>query len=191
MLARFNSSEGMIKQKAEKDAETWIRLAEQIGNDWYTHYVVAAKEGLVYPDLYTRETILQPMTRGEVIYALANFLWSEDIREGGKYYIFAENNETPAFNDTLKTIYISNPDAGNDGEKCYCWYKQLIKATQNPENGVPTDFYPSIICLKDKGILLGNNGDSKWNAPITRAEVLALFERLAKVWGEESKQKSE
>jgi hypothetical protein len=35
-------------------------------------------------------------------------------------------------------------------------------------------------------ILLGNNGDSKWNDPITRAEVLALFERIAKVWGEES-----
>ena len=42
-------------------------------------------------------------------------------------------------------------------------------------------FHPSILCLKDKGILLGNNGDSKWNDPITRAEVLALFERLAKV----------
>ena len=187
MLARFNNSEASIRHKAEQDTDSFIRLAEQIGNDWYTHYVVAAKEGLVYPDLYTRETILQPMTRGEVIYALANFLWSEDIRAGGKYYTLAESNETPAFNDTVKTIYISNPDAGNDGEKCYCWYKQLMKATKSPENGVPMDFYPSIICLKDKGILLGNNGDSKWNDPITRAEVLALFERLAKVWGGESK----
>jgi hypothetical protein len=186
MLARFNSSERMIKQKAEQDTDSFIRLAEQIGNDWYTTYVVAAKEGLVYPDLYTRETILQPMTRGEVFYALANFLWSEDIREDGKYYTLAESNETPAFNDTVKTIYMSNPDAGNEGEKCYCWYKQLMKAAENPENGVPMDFYPSIICLKEKGILLGNKGDSKWNDQITRAEVLALFERLAKVWGDES-----
>jgi hypothetical protein len=42
------------------------------------------------------------------------------------------------------------------------------------------------MCLKDKGILLGNNGESKWYDPISRAEALALFERLAKVWGEES-----
>jgi chitodextrinase len=186
MLARFNNSEEMIKQKAEQDAENWIRLAEQIGNDWYTHYVVAAKDGLVYPDLYTRQTILQPMTRAEVIYALTNSLWKDEIREGGTYYLLAEINETPAFNDTLKTITISNPDAGNDGPKCYLWYKQLMFAVENPENGVPMDFYPSIMCLKDKGILLGNNGDSKWNDPITRAEVLALFERLARVWGEES-----
>ncbi|MBP7175081.1 MAG: right-handed parallel beta-helix repeat-containing protein [Thermoclostridium sp.] len=185
MLARFNSSEGLIRQKAEQDVQTWIRFAEQIGNDWYTHYVVAAKDGLVYPDLYTKQTILQPMTRGEVIYALANFLWGEDIREGGKYHNIAVANETPAFNDTMKTITISNPDAGNIGPKSYSWYKQLVLAAENPKAGVPMDFYPAIICLKNKGILLGNNGDSKWQDPITRAEVLALFERLAKVWGEE------
>jgi hypothetical protein len=186
MLARFNSSEELIRQNAEQDVESWIRLAEQIGNDWYTHYVVAAKDGLVYPDLYTKETILQPMTRGEVIYALTNSLWKDEIREGGTYYLLAEINENPAFNDTLKTIHISNPDAGNDGPKCYCWFKQFIYATENPEMGVPMDFYPSIMCLKDKGILLGNNGESKWYDPITRAETLALFERLARVWGEES-----
>ena len=67
-----------------------------------------------------------------------------------------------------------------------CWYNQLMYAAENPENGVPMDFYPSIICLQEKGILLGNKGDSKWNDQITRAEVLALFERLAKVWGDES-----
>ena len=67
MLSRFNSSEELIRQNAQQDTESWIRIAEQIGNDWYTHYVVAAKDGLVYPDLYTRESILQPMTRGEVI----------------------------------------------------------------------------------------------------------------------------
>jgi hypothetical protein len=186
MLSRFNSSEELIRQNAQQDTESWIRIAEQIGNDWYTHYVVAAKDGLVYPDLYTRESILQPMTRGEVIYALANSLWKEELREGGTYYMLAEINENPAFNDTLKTIHISNPDEGNDGPKCYCWYKQFMYAAENPEMGVPMDFYPSIMCLKDKGILLGNNGESKWYDPITRAEALALFERLARVWGEES-----
>ncbi len=186
MLARFNNSEASIRQKAEQDAASFIQIAEQVGNDWYTHYVVVAKDGLVYLDQYTRETLLKPMTRGEVIYALANFLWNEDIRKGGKYYTLAERNENPAFGDTLKTIVISNPDTENTGAEGYNWYKQFMNAAQNPENGVPMDFYPSIICLKEKGILLGNNGDSKWNDPITRAEVLALFERLAKVWGEES-----
>ena len=191
MLARFNNSEASIRQKAEQDAASFIQIAEQVGNDWYTHYVVVAKDGLVYLDQYTRETLLKPMTRGEVIYALANFLWNEDIRKGGKYYTLAERNENPAFGDTLKTIVISNPDTENTGAEGYNWYKQFMNAAQNPENGVPMDFYPSIICLKDKGILLGNNGDSKWYDPITRAEVLALFERLAKVWGEESAQESE
>lgn len=53
--------------------------------------------------------------------------------------------------------------------------------------GVPMDFYPAILCLKDKdkGILLGNKGEIKWQDPITRAEVLALFERPATVWGSE------
>jgi len=185
MLAKFNSSEELIRQKAKQDIDVWNRFAEQIGNDWYTNYVVFAGDGLVYPDLYTRETINRPMLRGEVFYALANFLWKEDIQKGGKYYNMAVLNETPAFNDTIKTIYISNPDAGNNGPKSYSWYKQLMNAAQNPENGVPMDFYPSIMCLKDKGVLFGNNGDSKWYDPITRAEVLALFERLAKVWGEE------
>jgi hypothetical protein len=186
MLARFNNSEDLIKQKAEQDPESLNRIAEQIGNDWYTHYVAYAKDGLVYPDLYTRETIQKPMIRGEVIHALANFLWGEELQAGGKYYILAEMNENPSFNDTVKTIYIANPDSGNNGSKSYLWYKQLMDAAANPENGVPMDFYPSIICLKDKGILLGNSGDSRWYDPITRAEALALFERLAKVWGEES-----
>ena len=183
MLARFNSSEGLIKQKAEQDAETWILFVEQFGNDWYTQYVVVAKDGLVHPDQYTKETILKPMTRGEVIYALANLLWNEDIQEGGKYYNMAVVNDNPAFYDTMKTITISNPDVGTIGHKTYSWYKQLVLAAENPKAGVPMDFYPAILCLKDKGILLGNKGDSKWNDPITRAEVLALFERLAKVWG--------
>jgi hypothetical protein len=184
MLARFNNSEELIRKKAEQNTASFIQIAEQLGNDWYTHYVVIAKDGLVYLDQYTRESLLKPMTRGEVFYALANFLWSEELREGGKYHNMAVINETPAFNDTLKTIDISNPDAGNNGPKSYSWYKQLMNA--DPQNGVPMDFYPSILCLKEKGILLGNNGDSKWNDPISRAEVLALFERLAKVWGEES-----
>jgi hypothetical protein len=47
------------------------------------------------------------------------------------------------------------------------------------------DFYPSIMCLKDKGILLGNNAESKWNEPISRADALALFEQPVKVWGED------
>ena len=186
MLARFNSSEDLIKQSAQQDAESWIRFAEQIGNDWYTPYVVVAKDGLVYPDQYTKKTIQQPMTRGEVFYALANYLWSEDIKEGGIYHTIAVKNETPAFRDNLKTITIFNPDISKDGPKSYGWIRQLTEA--DPADGVPMDFYPSIMCLKDKGILLGNNGESKWHDPITRAEVLALFERLAKVWGEERKE---
>lgn len=183
MLARFKSSESLINQKAKQDVETWIRFSELIGNDWYTQYVVAAQDGLVHPDQYTRETILKPMIRGEVIYALANLLWNEDIQEGGKYYNMAVVNDNPAFNDTIKTITISNPDVGTIDHKAYSWYKQLVLAAENPKAGVPMDLYPAILCLKDKGILLGNKGDSKWNDPITRAEVLALFERLARVWG--------
>lgn len=60
-----------------------------------------------------------------------------------------------------------------------------MSAVQDPAAGVPMDFYPAIVCLKDNGILIGNNGESKWYEPVTRAEALALFERLAKVWGEE------
>jgi hypothetical protein len=187
LLARFNNSEGTIKQKAEQDAEGRARIASLMGDSWYTNYIVVSQDGLIYPDLYTSETIVKPMTRGEVFYALANYLWKEDIQQGGKYHTMAVSNEDPAFSDTVKTIYMTNPDAGNDGEKCYCWYKQLVYAAENPENGVPMDFYPAIMCLKDKGILLGNNGESKWYDPISRAEALALFERLAKVWCEESK----
>lgn len=181
MLARFNNSEDSIKQSAQNDAESWIRLAEQIGNDWYTQYIVVVKDSLVHPDQYTRETLLKPMTRGEVFYALAAFLWNEDIQEGGKYHTMAVLNKKPAFSDTLKTIHLSHSPAD---ARLKSWYRQLTDA--DPANGVPMDFYPSIICLKEKGILLGNNGESKWHDPISRAEVLALFERLAKVWGEES-----
>ena len=184
MLARFNSSEEMIRQNAERDAESWIRLAEQIGNDWYTHYVVAAKDGMIYPEQYTRDILLKPMTRGEVIYALANFLWHEDIHEDGKYHNMAKTNENPAFTDTVKTIFLRGSEGAETNNPN--WFALLANAAEKPENGVPMDFYPSIICLRDKGILLGNNGESKWQNSISRAEVLALFERLAKVWGEES-----
>lgn len=180
MLARFNSSEAMIKQKAEQDTESWIRFAEQIGNGWYTHYMVSAKDGMLHPEQYTRELLLKPMTRGEVIYALANFLCHEDIQEGGRYHNMAVINEKPAFKDTLKTIYIQGSEG--TGANKPNWFALLASAAEKPENGVPMDFYPSIMCLKDKGILLGNNGDSKWQDHISRAEVLALFERLAMVW---------
>ena len=129
---------------------------------------------------------LKPMTRGEVYYALANYMWSEQIKEGGIYHTMAIKNETPAFRDNQKTIIILNPDISKDGPKSYGWFRQLTDA--DPADGGPMDFYPSIMCLKDKGILLGNNGESKWHAHITRAEVLALFECLAMVWGEETKE---
>ncbi len=187
MLARFNNSEGTIKQKSEQDAEGRAQMANLMGDSWYTNYIVVSQDGLIYVDQYTSETIVKPMTRGEVFYALANYLWKEDIHQSGKYHTIAANNEDPAFSDTLKAVTIANTDAGGSAAKSYQWYKQLMSATENPEAGVPMDFYPAIMCLKDKGILLGNNGESKWYDPISRAEALALFERLAKVWGEESK----
>ena len=71
---------------------------------------------------------------------------------------------------------------GSAAKSCR-WYKEMILALENPGAGVPMDFYPAIMCLKDKGIRQGNNGESKWNDPISRAEALALFERLAKGMG--------
>lgn len=102
MLARFDNSERVIKQKAEQDAANRAKIVSLVGDGWYTDYVVVARDGLIYPDQYTRETIVKPMTRGEVFYALANYLWSEEIREGGKYHAIAANNEAPAFSDTKK-----------------------------------------------------------------------------------------
>jgi chitodextrinase len=186
MMARFNNSEGLIKQKAEQDAQSRASIVKLMGDAWYTNYIVVAQDGLIYPDQYTRESIQKPMTRGEVFYALANYLWSEDIQEGGKYYQMAVDNKPSAFGDTTKTVNLTKPEANGSTAKSYNWYSQLVRALENPEAGVPMDFYPSIMCLKDKGILLGNKGESKWNDPISRAEALALFERLAKVWGEES-----
>ena len=129
----------------------------------------------MYPDQYTIKTIQQPMTRGEVFYALANYLWSEDIKEGGIYHTIAVKNETPAFRDNLKTITIFNPDISKDGPKSYGWIRQLTEA--DPADGVPMDFYPSIMCLKDKGILLATMVKASGMIPY-EAEVLALFERL-------------
>ena len=185
MLARFNNTEGAIKQKAEQDSKSRAMIASLMGDGWYTDYIVVAKDGLVYQDQYTRETIVKPMTRGEVFYALANYLWREDIHEGGKYHTIAVINENPAFNDTMKTVDIADHDAEGSAAKSYNWYKEMILASENPKAGVPMDFYPAIMCLKDKGILLGSSGESKWYDPISRAEALALFERLAKVWGED------
>lgn len=56
MLARFNNSEEIIKQKAQQDAESWIRFTKQIGNDWYTQYVVVAKDGLVHLDSHANSS---------------------------------------------------------------------------------------------------------------------------------------
>ncbi len=182
MLARFNNSEGSIKKKAGQDAESRAIIVKLIGDKWYTNYIVVAKDGLVHPDQYTKETIVKPMTRGEVFYALAQYLWTKDISEGGKYHAMALKNENPAFSDTIKTIDLSRSVGSDTGDG---WYMQLMNAARDHALGVPMDFYPAIICLKDKGILQGNNGESRWYDPITRAEVLALFERLAKVWGEE------
>ncbi len=182
MLARFNNSEGAIKQKAKQDAESRAAIVKMIGESWYTDYITVARDSLIYPDQYTRETIVEPMTRGEVFYALANYLWRDDIREGGKYHTMAANNEEPVFSDTVKTITLPK---GGDIDSKNSWYSGLMRAVQDPAAGVPMDFYPAIVCLKDNGILIGNNGESKWYEPVTRAEALALFERLAKVWGEE------
>ena len=161
----FNNSEDSIKQSAQNDAESWIRLAEQIGNDWYTQYIVVVKDGLVHPDQYTRETLLKPMTRGEVFYALAAFLWNEDIQEGGKYHTMAVLNKKPAFSDTLKTIHLSHSPAD---ARLKSWYRQLTDAEscQRCADG----FYPSIICLKEKEFLAITV--SKWHDPISERKCL-------------------
>jgi len=185
MLARFDSSEELIQQKAEKDTKSWNRFKELIGTDWYTHYVVAAQDGLPHPDQLTQDIVKKPMIRGEVFYAMASYLWKEDIAAGGKYYNMAVLNDTPAFADTVKTFELSKLEGTKENDS---WYEKLTYAADHPELGVPMDFYPAILCLKDKGILLGNNGYSKWNDPITRAEVLALLERLAAAWGTENPQ---
>ncbi|MBP7175130.1 MAG: S-layer homology domain-containing protein [Thermoclostridium sp.] len=183
MLARFNHTEEMIKQKAEADIQKRAQFAGLVGNEWYTDYVIVASEAMPYPEQITREFILKPMTRGEVFHALAATLWRDDIEANGRYYETALINKNPAFSDTQKVTFLINPQ-GEEGS--FWWFNQLEDAVKNPERGVPMDFYPAIFCLKDKGILLGNNGSSKWNSSITRAEVLALFERLAAVWGKET-----
>lgn len=191
MLARFDNTEETIKQKAGQDAGRRAQVATLAGDKWYTDYVVVSRDSLIYPDIYDREAIAKPMTRGEVFCAMADCLWKEDIRPGGKYYNMALKNETPAFSDTAKTIDITGADAqstgaGGTGAGGSQWFERYLRAAANPKAGVPMDIYPAIICLKDKGILLGNNGESKWYDPISRAEALALFERLARVWSEES-----
>ena len=95
MLARFDSSEEMIGQKAEKDTNSWIRFAELIGNDWYTQYIVAAKDGLPHPDDCTKDTVLKPMTRGEVFFALANFCVRMIFRRAGSITIWLQSMINP------------------------------------------------------------------------------------------------
>ncbi|NMA32984.1 MAG: hypothetical protein GX940_00310, partial [Clostridiaceae bacterium] len=92
MLARFDNTEETIKQKAAQDAGRRSRTASLVGDKWYTDYVVVSWDSLIYPDIYDREAIVKPMTRGEVFYAMANYLWKEDIRPGGKYYNMALKN---------------------------------------------------------------------------------------------------
>ena len=110
------------------------------------------------------------MTRGEVFCAMADCLWKEDIRPGGKYYNMALKNETPAFSDTAKTIDITGADAQSTGAGGAeaggsQWFERYLRAAANPKAGVPMDIYPAIICLKDKGIPWGTMAKASGMTP--------------------------
>lgn len=113
------------------------------------------------------------ISRAEAVYLLVNRYLADDVT--------VVDIKEPSFSDAKDGGNIAEQQLfiENGVEKEYWKSYELVYALQNPENGLPTDLYKSLIVASQKGIITDN--ESRWDEGITRAEAVEILVNALKI----------
>ena len=152
-------------------------------NDWYSYYVAVMPTNYVGMNFVANADMGKAMTRGEVATTLCNSEYT------GEYYaefdkLMENKNQKIIFNDIKRitdsiygSTYIYGDVTPDYFKNAVINYNKAVKAgTEN----CPLDVYAALKILNEKGIIVGDeSGNSNWNKPVTRAEMLVIMQRMA------------
>lgn len=106
------------------------------------------------------------ITRAEAIYTLMNHYFSEELK-------------AVDVSSTASTTLTDVKDGGDiaskqsfDKEREYWKSYELVYATQNPTEGIPTDLYKALILANQKGII---SSETRWDEGITKSEAIGIL----------------
>ena len=162
--AMFDKAERQLWDKEYIDREGGLSAHE---NEWYYMNILGISRGPIPPQALTVKDMNSYMTRGEVARVLVGEFYNDD-------YVDYPDINLIKFKD-IKTVGESIGGCDTKADMRV----QYMKALKTPQC-CPVDVTISLNVLKEKGIMQGDyNGNSNWNKPITRAEIIALLERIA------------
>lgn len=106
------------------------------------------------------------MTRAEAIYLIVNRYFKSDLE--------SVDLTTATFTDCKDggDIATEQKFIENGTEKDYCRDYELVYATQNPDNGVPTSIYKAMVVAQNRGLI---TKDTRWDEGITKYEATKLL----------------
>lgn len=132
-------------------------FAEQVASDSYLD--IATKS-------LNNKTYNGTMTRAEAIYLLVNHYFKSDLE--------SVDLTTATFTDCKDggDIATEQKFIENGTEKDYCRDYELVYATQNPDNGVPTSIYKAMVVAQNRGLI---TEDTRWDEGITKYEATKLL----------------
>ena len=111
------------------------------------------------------------ITRAEVIYTLMNHYFSDELET-------IEVNKTGVALTDVKDGGDIASEQGFDKGREYWKSYELVYATQNPADGIPTDLYKALVLANQKGII---SSETRWDEGITKSEAVGILVETLKL----------
>lgn len=132
-------------------------FAEQVAPDGYLDTATKSLNNKTYNGI---------MTRAEAIYLIVNHYFKSELA--------SVDTSSASFTDAKDggDIATAQKFIENGTEKDYCRDYELVYATQNPDQGLPTDLYKALVVAQNRGLI---TEDTRWDEGITKSEALQLL----------------
>ena len=195
MLYNFTSSTTQRKvsaQDVEKAVEKYNTSDSKMtdedrisANDWYAYYIAVMTTNYMKGNFATREDMGKAMTRGEVATTICKGLYAGKFSQAYDNMANKIGSKDGIFNDidtVVNPIFYFRMTDNNDftREDIKACIKSYDTAVSKGTSECPMDVYVALKLLNEKGIIVGDEaGNSNWNKPVTRAEMLVIMQRIA------------
>ena len=143
-----------------KAPEDVVDFTAVVGESQYTNFAAPMNQYcyLNTENDLTNKTFNTTMSRGEYIYMLTNTIFNDDYAERMEY--LGKTDDSLSEDVSLTTI----KDGG---------YITLQNAISNPDDGLPTDMYKTLVRAVALGFI--SEDDLKWDEAITKSDAITLF----------------
>ena len=171
--AQFMSGLAKAHIPAPDDLKASEKTLKQLGDNEYTAYAELVTDYAyldITSDSLNKETFMEPITRAEAAYLLANTYYADEFAK-----ISAES-----------TCYTDVKNAGDLSEQAETTGKKqfhsanLIYMLEHTENGLDEELYDAMVIAYQHGFF-DTSKASRWNEPITKQEAL---ETLLHIYGD-------